>query len=85
VYIIQLCIIISIIGHIQTQPISSASGQQSFLRWQEALHEQRSLVALLAPKMTSHNPVPVTSLQHEVKPISRQVLGSVHVIILLLL
>ena len=30
--------------NLRTQPISLASGQQSFLRWQEILHEQEKLL-----------------------------------------
>ena len=58
------------VNNLRIQPMASASGQQSPLRWQEALHEQRSAV----PILISHSPLPDISLQHDEKPASLQIL-----------
>ena len=53
--------------------MASISGQQSPLKWQDMLQEQR----LVAPRWISQYPKPVGSLQHDVMPTSLHVLGSI--------
>ena len=62
--------------NLRIQSMASASGQQSPLKWQEALHEQRLVVPLLKMLITaSHSPLPEISLQHVIdeKPAPLQV------------
>ena len=59
---------------LRMQPMSLKPGQQSPLRWQETLHEQRYGVLI---NSTSHDPRPDVSLQHWWMPTSAHVLASV--------
>ena len=60
-YVLEKCPIC--VPNLLLQPMASesASGQQSPLKRQEALHEQRLIAPLLAPTMISHSPFPDVS------------------------